>query len=341
MNGEIIEKYFFFAILLGVSVFAFFILKPFLAVAAVGAALAVVLQPVFRWFKYGALGVGERNGLAALCTLLVFLLILCAPLFIIGSVVFEQSEALYRSVALGSSTGPFIASINDFVNNLLPEGFQFNLADQASSALAFISEHIATIFTATLATSLAFLLTIFTLFYFLKDGAAWRDFIVRISPLSDADDVRLLSRLAQATDGIVRGYLLIGVIQGVLMGAGLALFGVPQAALWGVVAAIASLIPTVGTALVSVPAVLYLVVTGAPAAAIGLIVWAIVMVGSVDNVLNPIIMGKRIAIPPLLILFSVLGGVALMGPVGLLLGPLTLSFLHSLFSIYKERFQAA
>ncbi len=333
-------KYFFFAILVIVSIFAFAILKPFLAVVAVGAALAVVLQPVFRWFKYGVVGVGERNGLAALCTALVFLLILCVPLFVIATLVFNQSQDLYTSLSAGAGLGPFVERINSFVDGFLPEGFSFNLTERAGDFLSFLTGQVATIFTATLTTTLSFLLIIFTLFYFLKDGATWRELIVRFSPLSDVHDERLLSQLSKAIDGIVRGYLLIGLIQGILMGAGLAIFGIPHAALWGVVAAIASLIPTVGTALVSVPSVLYLIVSGEPGMAIGLAIWAVIVVGAVDNVLNPIIVGNKVALPPLIILFSVLGGVALMGPIGILIGPLALSFLQSLFSVYKENFES-
>jgi predicted PurR-regulated permease PerM len=93
-------------------------------------------------------------------------------------------------------------------------------------------------------------------------------------------------------------------------------FGVPNPALWGTIAGIVSLIPTIGTAMVSIPAVLYLVATGTQGQAIGLLTWALVLVGLIDNLLNPVLVGKKVDIPALLILFSVLGGIALFGPVG-------------------------
>ncbi len=123
------------------------------------------------------------------------------------------------------------------------------------------------------------------------------------------------------------------------MGVGLSIFGIPNAALWGVVAGIASLVPMIGTAFVAVPAILFLLVSGNNAQAIGLLIWSVVIVGLVDNLLNPIVVGGKINVPPLLILFAVLGGISLLGPIGILVGPLTISLLYTLISIYKNEFR--
>ncbi len=141
-----------------------------------------------------------------------------------------------------------------------------------------------------------------------------------------------------AVNSAVIGTLLVAVIQGVLMGFGLWIFNVPNGALWGVVAAVLSFIPTFGTALVSVPAVIFLFMTGDTTSAVGLLVWAVVIVGLVDNFLGPLVVGRKVNIPSILILFSVLGGVSMLGPVGILVGPLTVSLLYSLISIYRHEF---
>jgi len=138
---------------------------------------------------------------------------------------------------------------------------------------------------------------------------------------------------------VIKGYLLIGLLQGILMGFGLWIFNIPNPGLWGVVAAIASLLPTIGTALVSVPSIIFLFVTGQTTSAIGLLVWAVILVGMIDNFLSPIIVSGKTNIPPLLILFAVLGGVSLLGPIGILVGPLTISLLYSLISLYRNEFR--
>jgi predicted PurR-regulated permease PerM len=96
-------------------------------------------------------------------------------------------------------------------------------------------------------------------------------------------------------------------------------------------------VPSVGTGLVAIPAILYLFAIGHAGAAIGLAIWSALLVGTIDNLLNPIVVGKNINVPPLLILFSVLGGISLLGPVGILIGPLTVSLLYALVSLYRHR----
>ena len=157
-----------------------------------------------------------------------------------------------------------------------------------------------------------------------------------ISPLADKDDEKIIRRLSLAVNGVIKGSLFIALVQGTMMGIGLWIFGIPNPALWGVVAAMCAMIPSIGTALVSVPAIIYLFYTGNTVPAIGLLVWATVAVGLIDNFLSPYIVGSKINIPPLFILFSVLGGIAFLGPVGILIGPLSISLLYTLISIYRN-----
>jgi predicted PurR-regulated permease PerM len=179
------------------------------------------------------------------------------------------------------------------------------------------------------------------IFYFLKDGEKWKKFLLKLSPLSNTDDEKIINRLSQTINGVIRGTIFIALIQGILMGVGLGIFGIPNSAIWGVVAAITSLIPTVGTGLVSVPAIIFLLVTGNVLPAIGLLIWSVIVVGTIDNFLAPYIIGSKIKIPPFLILFSVLGGIALLGPVGILIGPLAVSLLYTLNEIYQGEFKQA
>ncbi len=125
------------------------------------------------------------------------------------------------------------------------------------------------------------------------------------------------------------------------LGIGLWIFGVPNPVLWGVLAGIASVIPSIGTAIVAVPAVLFLLATSTTGAAIGLAAWSVVLVGTIDNLLNPIVLGKRVSLPPLIVLFSVLGGIALFGAAGIIIGPLSTSLLYTLLLIYREHFKPA
>ena len=108
--------------------------------------------------------------------------------------------------------------------------------------------------------------------------------------------------------------------------------------LWAVLAGIASMVPQIGTAVVSLPAIIFLYFTGMPLNAVGLLIWSIALVGTIDNLLQPVVVGKNIDLPPIAVLFSVLGGVALFGVAGLIVGPLSLSLFLTLMSIYREEY---
>ncbi|RJR12807.1 AI-2E family transporter, partial [Candidatus Parcubacteria bacterium] len=154
------------------------------------------------------------------------------------------------------------------------------------------------------------------------------------SPLKDGDDEIIATRLGSAVLATVKGNLLIGLIQGAMTGLGFLLFGVPNAALWGSVAAVMALVPGLGTAIVILPAAIFLFLTGDTTGAIGLLVWGIAAVGLIDNFLGPRLVGMGLKLHPLAVFLAVLGGLSLFGPIGFLLGPLTLSVCLALIDIY-------
>ena len=335
MQTKIIERYFFFGLLLTTFIFTFFIFRPFWVVLVLGLCFSIVLYPIYEWLTKRHL----PNWLASLLTVIFFVIVVCGPLFGIGVLVFNQSQDVYHIVTDNGNTRPFLSAVETKINNILPNGMTFDINQKATEVVSYLSKNIASIFTTTVSAFFSFVLILLIIFYFLKDGAQWRKAIIVLSPLGDEDDERIISRLAQSVNGVIKGSLFIAIIQGTLLGIGLWFFGISHPALWGVVAAITSLIPTLGTSLVSVPSIIFLFVTGQTASAIGLLIWAGLMVGMIDNFLGPLIVSKKINISSLLILFSVLGGISLLGPVGVLVGPLTVSLLYTLISIYRNEFK--
>ncbi len=203
-------------------------------------------------------------------------------------------------------------------------------------ALQWIAGHAGDIFSGVSRFILSSFIFLIALYYLLRDGARARRALITISPLPDTEDEAILDQLARAINSIIKGSLVIALIQGVLTTVGLAIFGVPNPALWGMIAAIAALIPGIGTSLVIAPAILYLFAIGHVPQAIGFTAWGALAVGFIDNLLGPKLVGKGMRLHPLLVLLSVLGGLALFGTVGIFLGPLTLSLLFALLSIHMK-----
>lgn len=331
-------RYFFFALLIATFIGVVWIVSPFLSVIVLAIALSVVLQPLYK--KIVNLFGGKYEWLASLISVIVFIIVVLGPLVLLGLIVFNESTALYSRLAHGGSYHTFIANSNAFLERYLPSGMHFDVEHAVTQVVGTVSANIASIFATTLNTVFSFLLLVLAVFYFLKDGKRFRKFILMLSPLKDTDDEQILSRLRDAINGVVRGYLLIALIQGILLGIGLTIFGMPNAALLGFAGAVASLVPSIGTAIVSIPIIIYFFATGNVASGIGFAIWAGALVGMVDNMLNPYLVGRKVQLPPLVILFSVLGGVSLLGPVGILIGPLVVSLLYALISIYKTEFSS-
>lgn len=334
MKTVSIEKYFLFILLTVAIIFVLAIFYPFLTVVILSAAFAVVLTPLYLFMKRRVTrGV---SWMASLITVVIFVIALCGPLFIIGKIVFNQTQDAYTSLVQTENTSTLIKKIDTSINKVVPTGFTFDTHAKVASIASYLSSNVASFFASTFRTIVLFTLMILTLFYLLKDGAEWKRNLILLCPLSEENTNEILAKLDNAINRILKGSFLIAIVQGILVSIGLVVFGIPNAALWGVIAGIASFIPTLGTSVVTIPAILFLFVTGLPIHAVGLLAWSIILVGLVDNLLSPYVISKNTEIPSLFILFSILGGISLMGPVGVLIGPLALSLLYSLIAIYRK-----
>jgi predicted PurR-regulated permease PerM len=160
------------------------------------------------------------------------------------------------------------------------------------------------------------------MFHFLKNGRAILDWTFASTPLSAGDRERLVTTFTSVARATLKGKLVIGIVQGGLAGVAFAVAGIDGAVFWGAVTALASIVPMAGTALVWVPAVLYLAMTGRPGAAVGLAAWCAIVVGTADNILQPMLVGKDTKMSDLMVLLTTLGGLTLFGAAGIIIGPI-------------------
>ena len=180
------------------------------------------------------------------------------------------------------------------------------------------------------------ILTFLILFFLFRDGKAAIESITSILPLTQDQALRLLTGIRDSVVANLYGILAVGLAQGLLTGAALAILRVPSPLLLGLTTAVCSLIPIVGTMLVWLPAAIYLMATGHLWKGIFLILWGSVVVGTIDNVIRPLVIGSRVELHPLLLLFSLLGGVQIFGFIGIFIGPVIISVIAALINILKE-----
>ncbi|MDP2704348.1 MAG: AI-2E family transporter [bacterium] len=327
----------FFLLLLALAtVLGFIILHPYFTSVIVGGILAVIFYPLYKRF----LSRVRTKTLAAAATLALVLIIVLIPLLGIGVQVVNEAGDVYARLTANGTLGDIIESLERTIAKYIP-GAAIQISDAqireyARQAVGKIIENIGPVFSGVAGLVLRIVLTLMALFYFLKDGDKFREKCIELSPLAEKDNRAIIEKIRVAIVSVIRGSLVIGVVQGMLTGIGFALFGVPNPALWGSLAAIAALVPGVGTSLINIPGILFLVISGNYLNALLLLVWAAGAVGLVDNLLGPHLISKRTKIHQFLILLSVLGGIKAFGPVGFLIGPLVLSFLLALLDMYPS-----
>jgi predicted PurR-regulated permease PerM len=338
-------QYFFMGLLLAVAILAIIIFLPFLTPLVFAVSLAVIFGPFYRSLLHYMFPKKEKSSIVAWITLLLVVLIVIVPGFLIVNKMYAEIQNMYYFLTEEGSRSVVINSLNrasDFVSsalfNIYPSASfdSFNVTNYIQQGLEWAFSHVDTLFTGVGKIAMGIFITFFALFYFLRDGREFKKQIIALSPLKDMDDERIFTKLEQAVYSIVGGSLVVSVIQGILTGIGFAIFQVPQPTVWGSIAAVAALIPGVGTALVVVPGVLYLFFTGSTGYAIGLLIWGLLAVGLIDNLLGPLVVNRGIKIHPFIILLSVLGGLTFFGLVGFILGPLIIAFLFALLEIYKN-----
>jgi predicted PurR-regulated permease PerM len=195
------------------------------------------------------------------------------------------------------------------------------LANSGQRLLNLLGRCIAPLIAGTGQVLVGFAVMLFVLFFAFRDGQRTIDYVRHLLPLSRTQEDALLDRMRDVSRAVVLGTGVTAVAQGVAAMIAFAIVGIP-ALFWGTALAVASLVPVVGTAVVWIPAVVYLVLAGKTGSAIFLAVWCVVVVGSLDNVLRPIVMGGRAGMPSLVVFFSVVGGIQLFGPMGIVYGPL-------------------
>jgi predicted PurR-regulated permease PerM len=322
-------------------IFTVLIFLPFLSALALALIFAVVLKPIHKELHAQMPKWPDASALLTVCIGIVGILL---PLIVLGVLLVNQAESLYLILTNGSIKTYLqvpLDNLGQSVNGAFPGSRFFDalspdLDTYLKKGLEWIIQNAGFAFSTATSLLVSFFVFFFALYYLLRDGEELKSAILRLSPLGNSEDTIILNRLELAVNSVIKGNLSIALVQGVLTALGFTLFGVQNGIVWGTVAAFGSLIPNVGTALVFVPAVLFLFFTGNTFTAVGLLLWGVFIVGLVDNLLKPVLIGKKMHLHPLFILLAVLGGIAFFGPIGVFLGPLAISLFFTLLSIYSD-----
>lgn len=333
------HQYNYFLLLLGLSaVIMFLIFRPFLTPLVFAGSLMVFCRPLYRHTQK----LFKNKSAASLLTVILVLILILIPLLAIGSLLYQEVRSVYTSfTTYGNGTGAisiFFNKLETLLRNFAPD-VSLDVSSYIHTVLQWTVDHLDSLFSGFFQIILDVMIMIIGLFFFLRDGELIRDKIVSLSPLSNSYDEQIIRRLSRTISSVLKGSLFISLVQGLFAGIGFWAVGIPNPIIWGLCAAIASLIPGIGTSLVTVPAIIYLFISVGTWQAVAMALWAALGIGMIDNFLTPYFLNKTTRIHPLLILISVLGGIGVFGPVGFLMGPIMLAFFLSLIEIYPLIFK--
>lgn len=345
MDFSKVRNYLFIALLGGVTVVFFWLLKPFAYPIFWAAVIAALFYPVFLMIDRFV----RQRSISAFFSVIIITLVLLIPLMIIVALLLKESIALYNdfNAHQGQVGSTSIATISNFLQHS-SVGRLFNIDEQfidaniskigaygANSLVSFLKN----LTQNSLEFIILFIVMLYTLFFFLRDGEKLISKLMYLSPLGSDRELSLYRKFTTTASSMIRGTILIGGVQGFLGGVTLAIAGIDSAIILGIIMMFSSIVPGAGSAIIWIPAAIYLLIIGNIWQGIMVLVVGSVLISTIDNLLRPILVGKEIKMHPLLIFFSTLGGIALFGISGFLIGPILASLFMTFWEMYEEYFQ--
>ncbi|HME61181.1 MAG TPA: AI-2E family transporter [Candidatus Binatia bacterium] len=350
MNRTWLVTAFFFALFSLILYGAFLILMPFLTAITWAVILTILVYPLYAWLLQRMRG---RASLAALTVIAVIALLVIAPGIELARFLSDETILVVQSLrSLLEEEGKQEWLAKPWLQQLVSWWYlvsfrltDFNidwkamLAQGAQASSKVLVDQVRGIAQNVLVFTVNVIVALITLFFLLRDGKEFIRRLQRLLPMDREHQQRLFKNIVDAVLAVVHGSFVVAMVQGLLAGLAYYFLGVPFAVLWGVLTGFFALLPVGGSTLVSIPATIYLFLQGETIRAFALLGWSLGIVGTVDNILKPLLIGNRLGLPVLFLFFGILGGLALFGAIGIILGPVIFALLRALLDLYSEEYR--
>jgi len=344
MNFSKFKNLTFFTFLILITIIFFFLIKPFFYPIFWSAIIAGIFYPVFKKIKSKI----KHANISSLITILLVLIVIIIPVAILSGLILKESLSLYTS--LSNNRNAIVGAVKGVIgwvqNNPITDKFNID-EQQVTTKLIEIAKTIAD-FSLTAAKNLTqnsltflimFVIMIYALFFFLKDGEKILKKLSHISPLGDEHEEIMYKKFTSTVRAVLKGTLIVGAIQGFLGGVLFYITGVEGALILGIIMMLFSIVPGFGSYVVWLPAAVVMFILGNIWQGTMIVIVGMLVISTVDNFLRPILVGKDTQMHPLLILFSTLGGLLIFGVSGFIIGPIITALLLSLWEMYEQYYR--
>jgi len=350
VTSPALENKAFLWLLIGVSLAFGWILLPFSGAVFWGAVIAIVFTPVYRWLlrKWN-----QRHTLAALATLSVVVLSVVLPLMLLTGMLVQEGAALYQRVQSGEMNfaryfEQIVAVLPQWMHDTLDRfgltdfnALQTRITDAVARGSQLIATQVFNIGQNTLDFVVSFFVMLYLAFFLLRDGSGLSKKIRVAVPLAPEHRRHLSEKFITVIRATVKGNVLVAATQGALGGLAFWFLGIKGALLWAVLMGFLSLLPAIGAGLIWLPVAIYFLVTGAIWQGVALIAYGVLVIGLVDNVLRPVLVGKDTKMPDYVVLISTIGGMAVFGINGFVIGPVIAAMFMAAWDLFAAARQQA
>jgi len=340
-----LQKGFLLLVVLGITVLLLVMVRSFLVALILAGIFAGMGRPVHLALVEKLRG---RKRIASSLTVLGLLLLIVAPLggflALVVSQAVQVAEQAGPWIREGSGRWPELISWLEalpLVGDLLPdrEAIVARASESVTEVGTFLIDRARAATASALFVVLQLFVMLYALYFFLIDGPSILGRILYYTPLDSEQETKLIERFVSVSRATIKGSILVGLIQGSLAGAAFFVLGLPGAAFWTTVMVVLSVIPVLGSGIVWAPAAVILMSTGRLAAGIGLALWGLLVVGTIDNFLRPRLVGRDTKMHDLLVLLSTFGGLAMFGLVGFMIGPIVAALFLTAWDLYGVAFK--
>lgn len=343
MSTTNFHKTFILILVISISIFFFVIIQNYILSIFLAAIFSGLLYPFYLWFLKK---LNDSSFLASGTVVALVLLLIVIPFAGIISLVLNEAISIsedlvplvQNEIKNSSSPDHQLPDWLPFAKELEPYKSQLfiKVSELASQIGNLLVANLTSFTQGTLVFFLNFFLMIYAMFFFLIQGTKILKKIGYYTPLNQDEFQQMIDRGLSITRATLKGALLIGVLQGSLVGFAFWVIGIKGAAFWGAISVAMSVIPSVGSAIIWMPAAVYLFFTGDVFSAIGLFIWGAGIVGTIDNILRPYLIGQDTKMPDLLIFLSTIGGLSFFGMVGFIIGPIVAGLFLTIWDIYRH-----
>jgi len=312
------------------------LVEPFIPALAISIALAVATSAPYRWLRSRV----RNNSTAAGIAVIFVTLLIMVPIGFLTSYIVQAAIQNINDLRAG---GGFTELRHQFEHKpvigplILQAEARLNLDEQLANVGQGVASKAGGVLAGSFGVLTQLVITLFVLFFLYRDGGSARLVFVKLLPLSHAEAENMTDRVAGTIQATVNGSVIVAACQAILATTIYGLLGVPMFVLWGATTFFAAFVPVFGTSLIWIPVTLYLLFTGAWVKAVILVAWSALVIGTIDNVLYPLLVGDKLQVHTVLTFFAVLGGVGLFGPAGIILGPMVLAVTVGLLEVWSKR----